>query len=76
MHQVLFHTCLIKKKSVIVLQVLKDADAIFEQFLKADVEVGDVEAEDGAITVYTEPTDLHKRWRLSRANGTGKVPSD
>ena len=28
--------------------------------LEADVEVDDVEAEDGAITVYTAPTDLHK----------------
>ncbi len=37
-----------------------DADAIFELLLEADVEVDDVEAEDGTITVYTAPTDLHK----------------
>ncbi|MGZ7153669.1 YebC/PmpR family DNA-binding transcriptional regulator, partial [Streptococcus pyogenes] len=37
-----------------------DADSIFEQLLEADVEVEDVEAEDGTITVYTAPTDLHK----------------
>ena len=62
--QVLFHTCLIKK----VLSYLsgEDADAIFEQLLEADVEVEDVEAEDGTITVYTEPTDLsQKLWKLS-----------
>lgn len=38
-----------------------DADSIFEQLLEADVDVEDVEAEDGkTITVYTAPTDLHK----------------
>ena len=33
------------------------------------VEVEDVEAEDGTITVYTEPTDLHKALEALRANG-------
>ena len=47
----------------------EDADAIFEQLLEADVEVEDVEAEDGAITVYTEPTELHKALEALRANG-------
>ena len=37
-----------------------DADSIFELLLEADVEVDDVEAEEGSITVYTAPTDLHK----------------
>ena len=48
------------KKGVIVFAG-EDADAIFEQLLEADVDVEDVEAEDGTITVYTEPT--------ARANG-------
>ena len=52
------------KKGVIVFAG-EDADAIFEQLLEADVEVEDVEAEDGTITVYTEPTDLHKALKLS-----------
>ena len=47
------------KKGVVVFAG-DDADAIFELLLEADVEVDDVEAEDGAITVYTAPTDLHK----------------
>ena len=33
------------------------------------IEVEDVEAEDGTITVYTEPTDLHKALEALRANG-------
>jgi len=56
------------KKGVIVFAG-EDADAIFEQLLEADVEVEDVEAEDGAITVYTEPTELHKALEALRANG-------
>ena len=56
------------KKGVIVFAG-EDADAIFEQLLEADVEVEDVEAEDGTITVYTEPTDLHKALEALRANG-------
>ena len=37
---------------------------------EADVDVEDVEAEDGTITVYTEPTGpSHRRWKLSHANG-------
>ncbi|MEG3339026.1 YebC/PmpR family DNA-binding transcriptional regulator [Streptococcus suis] len=47
------------KKGVVVFAG-DDADAIFELLLEADVEVDDVEAEDGTITVYTAPTDLHK----------------
>ena len=35
-----------------------DADAIFELLLEADVDVDDVEAEEGTITVYTAPTDF------------------
>ena len=56
------------KKGVIVFAG-EDADAIFEQLLEADVDVEDVEAEDGTITVYTEPTDLHKALEALRANG-------
>ena len=56
------------KKGVIVFAG-EDADVIFEQLLEADVEVEDVEAEDGTITVYTEPTDLHKALEALRANG-------
>ncbi len=38
-----------------------DADAIFLELLfEADADVDDVEAEEGTITVYTAPTDLHK----------------
>lgn len=66
MLQVLFHTCLIKRCYRFAGE---DADAIFEQLLEADVEVEDVEAEDGTITVYTEPTDLHKALEALRANG-------
>ena len=36
--------------------------AVFEQLLEADVDVEDVEAEDGVVTVYTAPTDLHKAY--------------
>ena len=60
------------KKGVIVFAG-EDADAIFEQLLEADVEVEDVEAEDGTITVYTEPTDLHKALEALRANGQEEV---
>ena len=45
------------KKGVIVFAG-EDADAIFEQLLEADVDVEDVEAEDGTITVYTEATEF------------------
>ena len=50
---------LFDNKGVIVF-VGEDADAVFEQLLEADVDVDDVEAEEGTITVYTAPTDLHK----------------
>ncbi|MCK1256074.1 YebC/PmpR family DNA-binding transcriptional regulator [Streptococcus uberis] len=56
------------KKGVIVFEG-DDADTVFEQLLEADVEVDDVEAEDGVITVYTAPTDLHKGIQVLRDNG-------
>ena len=56
------------RKGVIVFKG-DDADSIFEQLLEADVDVDDVEAEDGSITVYTAPTDLHKGMEALRANG-------
>jgi len=56
------------KKGVIVFDG-DDADSIFEQLLEADVDVEDVEAEDGVVTVYTAPTDLHKGIEALRANG-------
>ena len=56
------------RKGVIVFSG-DDADSIFEQLLEADVDVEDVEAEEGTITVYTEPTDLHKALEALRANG-------
>lgn len=56
------------KKGVIVFEG-DDADTVFEQLLEADVEVDDVEAEDGAITVYTAPTDFHKGIQALRDNG-------
>lgn len=46
-----------------------DADAIFELLLEADVDVEDVEAEEGNVTVYTAPTDLHKAVEALRASG-------
>ena len=46
-----------------------DADAIFELLLEADVDVDDVEAEEGSITVYTAPTDLHKAIVALRESG-------
>ena len=46
-----------------------DADSVFEQLLEADVDVDDVEAEDGSITVYTAPTDLHKALTALRESG-------
>ncbi|MCI5870644.1 MULTISPECIES: YebC/PmpR family DNA-binding transcriptional regulator [Streptococcus] len=59
---------LFDKKGVIVFAG-DDADSIFEILLEADVDVDDVEAEDGSITVYTAPTDLHKGIEALRANG-------
>lgn len=56
------------KKGVIVFAG-DDADSIFELLLEADVEVDDVEAEDGTITVYTAPTDLHKAILALRESG-------
>lgn len=56
------------KKGVIVF-VGDDADSIFELLLEADVEVDDVEAEEGTITVYTAPTDLHKAILALRESG-------
>ena len=56
------------KKGVIVFDG-DDADSIFEQLLEAEVDVEDVEAEDGVVTVYTAPTDLHKGIEALRAKG-------
>ena len=42
-----------------------DADSIFELLLEVD----DVEAEEGTITVYTAPTDLHKAIVALRESG-------
>ena len=49
--------------------IVDDADAIFELLLEADVDVDDVEAEEGTITVYTAPTDLHKAIVALRESG-------
>ncbi|HEL0896603.1 TPA: YebC/PmpR family DNA-binding transcriptional regulator [Streptococcus equi subsp. equi] len=59
---------LFDKKGVIVFKG-DDADSIFELLLEADVDVDDVEAEDGSITVYTTPTDLHKAILALRESG-------
>ncbi|HFX5327563.1 TPA: YebC/PmpR family DNA-binding transcriptional regulator [Streptococcus pyogenes] len=59
---------LFDKKGVIVFAD-DDADSVFEQLLEADVDVDDVEAEEGTITVYTAPTDLHKGIQALRDNG-------
>ncbi|MCL6221683.1 YebC/PmpR family DNA-binding transcriptional regulator [Streptococcus dysgalactiae subsp. equisimilis] len=56
------------KKGVIVFAG-DDADSIFELLLEADVEVDDVETEEGTITVYTAPTDLHKAILALRESG-------
>ncbi|MDY6062199.1 MAG: YebC/PmpR family DNA-binding transcriptional regulator [Erysipelotrichaceae bacterium] len=37
-----------------------DEEKILDILIEADVNVSDVENEDGLITVYVEPTDLHK----------------
>ncbi|VGQ34219.1 YebC/PmpR family DNA-binding transcriptional regulator [Streptococcus pyogenes] len=59
---------LFDKKGVIVFAG-DDADSVFEQLLEADVDVDDVEAEEGTITVYTAPADLHKGIQALRDNG-------
>lgn len=59
---------LFDKKGVIVFAG-DDADSVFEQLLEADVDIDDVEAEEGTITVYTAPTDLHKGIQALRDNG-------
>ncbi|EOI9066337.1 TPA: YebC/PmpR family DNA-binding transcriptional regulator [Streptococcus pyogenes] len=59
---------LFDKKGIIVFAG-DDADSVFEQLLEADVDVDDVEAEEGTITVYTAPTDLHKGIQALRDNG-------
>ncbi|HER5554547.1 TPA: YebC/PmpR family DNA-binding transcriptional regulator [Streptococcus pyogenes] len=59
---------LFDKKGVIVFAG-DDADSVFEQLLEADVDVDDVEAEEGTITVYTAPIDLHKGIQALRDNG-------
>ncbi|NOS89457.1 MAG: YebC/PmpR family DNA-binding transcriptional regulator, partial [Methylococcaceae bacterium] len=37
-----------------------DEDAVLEALLSADVDVGDVESEDGTITVFTPPAEYAK----------------
>ena len=37
-----------------------DEDKILETLIEADVDVNDLEVEDGIMTVYTAPSDLHK----------------
>lgn len=59
---------LFDKKGVIVFEG-DDADAVFEQLLESDVDVEDVECEDGVVTVYTNPADLHKGVETLRTNG-------
>ena len=40
--------------------------------LEADIDVEDVEAEDGSVTVYTAPTDLHRGIEALRAGGVAE----
>ena len=37
-----------------------DEDKMLDLLINADVNVEDIEVEDGEMTVYTDPTDLHK----------------
>ena len=37
-----------------------DEDKMLEELITADVNVSDIEVEDGTMTVYTDPSDLHK----------------
>ena len=37
-----------------------DEDKMLETLIEADVDVNDLEVEDGVMTVYTAPSDLHK----------------
>ena len=55
--------------SMLIVFAGDDADSIFELLLEADVDVDDVEAEEGSITVYTAPTDLHKAIVALRESG-------
>ena len=38
----------------------EDEDTMLEKLIEADVDVNDIEVEDGEMTVYVAPTDLHK----------------
>ena len=38
----------------------EDEDTMLETLIEADVDVNDIEVEDGEMTVYVSPTDLHK----------------
>ena len=38
----------------------EDEDAMFEAMVEADVDMTDLEVEEGEMTVYTAPSDLHK----------------
>ena len=56
---------------------MKKRDAVsLNNWLEADVDVDDVEAEEGTITVYTAPTDLHKAIVALRESGYRRIPSD
>lgn len=37
-----------------------DEDKMLETLIEADVDVNDIDVEDGVMTVYTAPSDLHK----------------
>lgn len=56
------------KKGVIVFEGT-NAEHIFELLLEADIDVEDVEVEDGSITVYTAPSDLHKGMEVLKEEG-------
>ena len=37
-----------------------DEDKMLESLIEGDIDVNDIEVEDGFMTVYVTPTDLHK----------------
>ena len=45
-----------------------DADALLEMLLNADVNVADVQIDDGFATVYTDPGDLHSAQEVIEQN--------
>lgn len=52
-----------------------DEDAVLEALLSADVDVSDIESEDGKITVFTSPAD-HFKAKQSLTNSFGGVDFD